>query len=97
MMDATGAPPPTEGVCLTGLADRPAQALLDEHALADTLKVSPRTVRRMVQRGQLPEGIKLGSRRMWVVGKLTEFLGAESDKMAKEAQRVSALYRGAGI
>jgi hypothetical protein len=87
----------TVGICLTGLAEKPGQALLDEFALADILGVSTRTVRRMVLRGQLPNGIRLGGRRMWVVGKLAEFLSVESDRMAKEARRIAALYQAAGV
>ena len=92
-----GESPLTDGICLTGLAANPQYTLLDEHALAKMLKVSDRTVQRMVLRGQLPAGIKLGSRRMWMVGKLIEFLGAESDRLKKEAHRIAALHAGSGI
>jgi predicted DNA-binding transcriptional regulator AlpA len=85
------------GLCITGLAEMPERTLLDERAMASALHVSPRTIRRMVMRGQLPAGIKLGSRRMWLVGKVTEFLSAESDKSAAEARRIAALFMGSGI
>lgn len=81
-------------MALDGLAALPKGMLLNEKALADSLAVSPRTVRRMVAHGQLPAGIKLGGRRMWVADKIMEFLVARSDELAQEARRRALRFAG---
>lgn len=80
-------------LALDGLAKAQPGTLLNEHAMAECLAVSPRTLRRMVQRGQLPNGIKLGGRRMWVTEKVMEFLVDQSNELAQEARRLAHRYK----
>lgn len=93
--DAAGAAVGPIELALDGLAKAPAGTLLNERALASYLAVSPRTLRRMVQRGQLPNGIKLGGRRMWVTEKVMEFLVDQSNELAQEARRLAHRYKAA--
>ncbi len=79
---------------LDGLSKCPAGTLLNERALADCLAVSPRTVRRMVAHGQLPAGIKLGGRRIWIAEKVMEFLVSRSDDLATEARKRAFRFAG---
>jgi hypothetical protein len=81
------------GQFMRGLADVPPGTLLDEQALATSLHLSPRTVRRLVGRGQLPPGVKLGGRRIWVAGRVIDFVMAEADRLAAATRRV-AIRRG---
>lgn len=74
---------------LMGLAGLPPNALLGEKALAAVLDVSIRTLHRMVVRGQMPQGVKLGGRRVWMAGKVIEYLAAEAERLAMEARRLS--------
>ena len=83
----------TAGFCTSGLAELPGEALLDEKALANLLGISRRTVRRMVYLGQVPAGIKLGGRRVWVVSKLLEYLTEEAERMADVARATAARFR----
>ena len=81
------------GLCVTQFADLPAEAILDARALGRCFSVSTRTLRRMVARGQLPRGIKLGRRRMWLAGKVLQYLTAEADRRAAEAKRIASRLR----
>lgn len=88
-----GADTTKDGFCTTELADLPGETLLDEPALAHLLDTSSRTIRRMVYRGQLPAGIKLGGRRVWMVKKLLEYLTDEADRMAGVSKKTAARFR----
>ena len=71
----------------TNLAQYPPGTLLSEESLANALKVSARTLRRMVARYELPPGIRLGGRKVWVVEKVREYLADRAERLAKEAAR----------
>ena len=47
--------------------------LLDSHSLAKALDVSQRTLRRMIQRGQITAGIRISCQPTWLVGKAIDF------------------------
>ena len=85
------------GFCTAILAEMSADALLDEEALAGVLKVTSRTIRRMVGRGQLPPGVKLGARRIWMAGKVTQHLKYEADRLATAARRHSFHHDGSEV
>lgn len=74
------------GTLLDELALLPEQALVDEAKLAQLLQVSTRTVRRRVACFELPPPFKLGSKSMWMVGRVREFFS----KKAKQAEKVAA-------
>jgi len=75
------------GLVLDGLATLAPNALVDQAALAAALRVNPRTVRRMVARGELPEAVKLGSRRLWLAGRVVEHLAGRAERAEHEAER----------
>lgn len=77
----------TGHLCTAGMAAMPTSTMIDELTLAGHLQVSTRTIRRMVAHGQIPEGVKIGGRRVWMVGKLLEYVAAEADRLASEARR----------
>src|SRR5882724_1978838 len=77
------------GVIIVGLARLPERALLDEQALASTLGVSKRTVRRMVGRYELPPPVQFAGRSMWQVLRIMSWFEDRADRLAREAQRVA--------
>jgi predicted DNA-binding transcriptional regulator AlpA len=89
-----GAASTEEGVFLTKLAGLPEGTLLNATALAECLSVSTRTLQRMVKHGQVPDGVKLGGRRVWMAGKVRGFLGDRSDRMAQAARKLSLRFSG---
>lgn len=81
------------GVIITQLAEMPPKTLLDEGALAEVLRVTKRTVRRMVSRYELPPGILFGGRKRWQAGKILEYFEAEAERLAKEAEKRARKFR----
>lgn len=75
------------GVVLTDLAALPEQAMVDEEWLANAFKVSPRTIRRMVQAHQLPPPIRVGNKSLWIVGRVLDFLDSVAQSAEREAKR----------
>jgi predicted DNA-binding transcriptional regulator AlpA len=65
----------------TEFAQYPPETLLDQEALAQVLGVSTRTIRRMVDRDELPPGIALGRKRAWLAGKVRDFLSARAEDL----------------
>jgi hypothetical protein len=78
------------GLYIVDLAELPVNTLLDNQALAEVFSVSTRTLRRMVGRGEIPRGIRLGGRSMWIAGTLVEYLKAEAERQAAQARRLAA-------
>ncbi len=60
--------------------------MLTEEGVAAGLGVTPRTIRRMTERCEIPKPLLLGGRRFWQVGTLVEYLHAKSRLTLKEAQ-----------
>lgn len=89
------AAPEMPGV-IDALARMPVQTLLDERALAAALKVTTRTIRRMVGRYELPPGVPLAGRTVWLSGKVLAFLEEKLDRAARDAERrATAMQRHA--
>ena len=78
------------GLCLTMLAELPGDAMLDSVALSRYLSVSTRTLRRMVGRGELPQGVQLGGRRIWLAGKIRDYVRNAADRQAARAKRLAS-------
>ena len=74
----------------TELAQYPADTLLDERALAAALGASPRTVRRMVARAELPSGFRLGGRTVWLVGTVLKYLEDRAGNAAARSADIDA-------
>lgn len=73
----------------TRLAELHPNALLDQVALAQALDVSPRTLRRMVARFELPPGMTLGGKKTWLAGNVLQYLTERANDLAGEAKRMS--------
>ena len=56
--------------------------MVDEPTLAGSLRVTPRTVRRMVVRGELPAPILLAGRRAWNIGRVRLWI----DRLSEAAE-----------
>jgi len=78
-------PNSTRGICIDGLAKLPEKALVNQKALASNLGVDPRTVRRMVQRFELPPPTRLSGRAVWMVGKVLRYIEDAMDAAEREA------------
>ncbi len=74
----------------TRLADLPTGSLLDERSLAEVLDVSPRTLRRMVARFEIPPGVKLGARKIWTAGEVLAYIGRRAEDLASASRRTAA-------
>jgi predicted DNA-binding transcriptional regulator AlpA len=72
---------------LTRLAELPAKTLLDEQALAQALAVTTRTVRRMVQRGELPPPVRFAGRSTWFNEAVLDHVRQLAVRAAREAER----------
>jgi predicted DNA-binding transcriptional regulator AlpA len=91
MTTETTATPP--GRTLTGLADLPERALLDETALAAALACSKRTVRQMVARHELPPPIPLAGRSTWVAGRVLAWIEAAAEGAQQAAAAAAERFR----
>ena len=67
------------------LARLPEKTLVDESSLAAALKVTSRTVRRMVTRFELPPPVQLGGRSVWMVGKVLQHIESALERAEREA------------
>ena len=76
-----------EGLLIEELSTLPEKAILDESLLAKILRVTPRTIRRMVVRGELPVSIPLAGRSVWVVGQVLEYIENSAHNAQKDAIR----------
>lgn len=79
---------------ITGLAELPRDAILDELALAKVFWVVPRTIKRMVARYELPPPILLASKRCWKVGAILDWLNDFIERKEKDAKRQAQRLRG---
>jgi len=66
------------------LAELPPGSLLDEKALATVLRINERTIRRMVERSELPPPVTFGNRRLWLVKKVVEHFSSRADEASAE-------------
>src|SRR5437764_1224351 len=61
---------------MSGLAELPEKALVDERALASIFHVSTRTIARWVQSNALPVPARFGAKRVWIAGRILAFIEA---------------------
>ena len=74
------------GLAITELATLPEKAILDEARMASIFAVTPRTVRRMVDRGELPPSFRLAGRANWFSGIVVNHLFDLAKKKLNEAR-----------
>lgn len=75
------------------LANLPADALIDEVALARAFGVSTRTVRRMVSRYELPPPIRVAGRSIWISSNVIAWLKDMAEKAEKNARKAAEQVR----
>jgi predicted DNA-binding transcriptional regulator AlpA len=75
------------GLVIDELATLPERAMLDEARLAALLCVTPRTIRRMVSRFELPPPVPLAGRSVWFAGRILDHIEKAAEKAEREAQR----------
>ena len=63
---------------------------LDKAQLAAHLCVDKRTIDNMCDRHELPPPVALGNRKIWLAGKILEFLADRADQEAAQAKRMTA-------
>lgn len=72
---------------LTGLAGFHPDALLAQADLAEALGVCGRTLRRMVMKSELPPPVPLGGRKVWLAGRVRDWLRVRAERAEKDAAR----------
>jgi hypothetical protein len=87
-----------KGWVIDSLARMPPKTMLDQTAIAKAFDVSPRTIRRMVDRGELPAPKKLGTHRIWMVGRVLDFLdsGLAATELQAELRKPNRQVNGTG-
>lgn len=75
------------GLVIVALVRLPGDALVDEAALAASLDVTKRTVRRMVRRHELPPPVAFAGRAMWQVRRVVAWFEARAERAARAAER----------
>ncbi|MHC4556052.1 MAG: hypothetical protein ACYTFW_12240 [Planctomycetota bacterium] len=70
------------------LGDLPADAVVSEHALAKLFNRHRVSIKRAVERGELPPSIRLFGEPVWTVKALREHLGKRLDQAKKEAEQL---------
>lgn len=75
------------GLLIDELARLPERAILDERRLAEALGVTPRTVRRMVGRFELPPPIRLAGRSVWIAGRVLTHIEGAAERAERDADR----------
>jgi hypothetical protein len=78
--------PELPGVCAIIGALSPG-TLVNEQALAKILNRTPRTIRRAVQRGELPPPIPLAGNSTWTVGAVLQHLNKRLEVAARKQER----------
>ena len=79
--------PAPDGLLIDQLTRLPEKAILDAARLAGILRVTARTVRRMVLRHELPAPIRLAGRSVWFAGKVLAHIEAAVERAEREAER----------
>lgn len=83
---------------LTGLANLAPKSLVTEEGLAAIFQVTPRTIRRMVTRNELPPPVRLSGKPTWIAERIMAHLDARAERATQEADREErrrrALLRG---
>jgi signal transduction histidine kinase len=91
--DADGGP----GWLVTRLAELPPAALLDEAALAGLLGCHRCSIRRGVERGELPAPARLLGKPAWTAARILDHFAARLEAAEKEAERERARIARLGV
>ena len=70
------------------LGDLPAEAVISEQALAKIFDRHRVSIKRAVERGELPPSVRLFGEPIWTVQALREHLGKRLDEARKESEQL---------
>jgi predicted DNA-binding transcriptional regulator AlpA len=76
----------TTGIIL-GLAALPEKAILTEAALAAAIGVTQRTIRRMVQRNEIPPPVPLAGQAVWFSGNVLSHIQSRMERRSRDVIR----------
>jgi predicted DNA-binding transcriptional regulator AlpA len=76
----------TTGIIL-GLAALPEKAILTEAALATAIGVTQRTIRRMVQRNEIPPPVPLAGQAVWFSGNVLNHIQSRMERRSRDVIR----------
>ena len=79
---------PNDNGILRQLAELPADALIDEAALARIFNRHPVSIKRAIQRGELPPGVRLFGRQTWTARAVLEHLSRRLETVKREVGRL---------
>jgi hypothetical protein len=83
------------GLCVAELGRMPAGTILDERALAGLFGCCRMSIKRAVQRGELPVPVKMFGKPCWTAGRILEHvadrLAAAQKEAEREAERIARL------
>lgn len=95
-LEAAGnADAPGQRGVIVGLADLPASAMLTASGLAKALCVCERSVTRLVARGELPSPISMGNKKVWLVGRVLDFISKRMEQAERSQEIQAARLRNA--
>ncbi len=73
---------------ITVLAEMPADTLIDEVRLARIFNRHPVSIKRAIQRGELPPGVRLLGKPTWTAGVVLDHMRRRLDKAKENAERL---------
>ena len=76
------------------LAKLPVRAIVDQSRLAKMLQVTPRTIRRMVSRRELPPPIRVARRSTWLAGNILKHFEVAAERAEREAEQEARRLEG---
>ena len=79
--------PESTGNPLTVIAELPADAILDENAMAKAFGCVPRTIRRMVERYELPPGVSIAGKTCWLAGRVRRWIDEAAELQEQQARK----------
>lgn len=71
----------------------PDDRLLTKPELAEVLGCSPRTLNRMVEKFEIPPGVILGGRCVWLAGKVKSWIVSSASRREAEAEKEAVRRR----
>ncbi len=78
------------GLLIDDLARLPEKAIVDEKRLATMLRVTTRTIRRMIDRLELPPPVRMRGRSVWFAGLVLSYIEEKAMQSARAASRRAA-------
>jgi predicted DNA-binding transcriptional regulator AlpA len=85
-----GGKPPSTLFTLGKFAD---EDYITKQELCEAFKCSPRTMQRMVERFEIPPPIWLAGRKVWIAGKLREWIAQNIERSETEAKEFAKKMR----